>query len=430
MTDNVEIAKLRMFKAEQLATDLNNWLESDYHTVKEMTDLMRNVSVDSQVASEWRFVLKSIARYGMEEFIKRHPQQAKQIGFDEEILELVDDESMHQPWLVEPLRNEFESMIEQQYIKKMGSLDDLSVLASTVILDKSRYENRWARYSSDQWIDWTRTKGNNCTIKGPVKSGKTDLSLTLGEMAEKDGADIKTNIYLPNIRPNWAYTTKLSTLIKSVCESKLKKKRVLFLLDEAGLFWARIDTIQSVPRDLSKLILCLGKMQVSLGFISHFDELVPTIIRRTSVASFEKRSLSSAFIEVKTGDFKMEPQLVTHIPKTMIAFDQDQLAFFNRDMFVSDLLEFVSSMELGENQWEALIKYVDSHAGESDETSEISPKQVAKWLRAHPKLSLPKIAQIVGVSVSTVHRWVTEGTAELGIQSEVPVVERLSEDAS
>jgi DNA-binding transcriptional regulator YiaG len=320
-------------------------------------------------------------------------------------------------------------MIEQQYIKKMGSLDDLSVLASMVIFDKSRYENRWAKYSIDQWIDWTRTKGSNCTVKGSVKTGKTDISLTVGEMAEKDGADIKTNIYLPKVRPNWAYTTTLSSLIKSICESKLKKKRVVFLLDEAGLFWARVDTIQSVPRDLSKLVLCLGKMQCSLAFISHFEELVPTIIRRTSVASFEKRSLTSAFVEFKSGDFKMEPQLVTHIPKTSIPFDQDQLAFFNRDMYVADLLEFVSSMELGENQWEALIKYVDSHQGEADETSDISPKQVAKWLRAHPKLSLPKIAQIVGVSVSTVHRWVTEGNQELGIQTEVPTAERLEEDA-
>ena len=413
MTDNVEIAKLRMFKAEQLATDLNNWFESDYHRVNEMTDLMRNVSVDSQVASEWRFVLKNIARYGIGEFITRHPKQAKQVGFDEEILELVDEESNHEPWLIEPVRNEFESMIEQQYIKKMGSLDDLSVLASTVILDKTRYDNKWSKYSIDQWVDWARTKGNNCTIKGPVKTGKTDISLTLGELCQRDGADIKTNIYLPNARPSWAYTVKLSGLIKSICESKLRKRRVLFLMDEAGLFWARIDTIQSVPKDLAKLILCLGKLECNLGFISHFEELIPTIIRRTSVASFEKRTLTSAFVEIRAGEFKMEPQLITHIPKTSIEFDPDQLAFFNRDLFVADLLEHVSNLPSGESQWESLIEYVDKHEGESDETSEISPKQVAKWLKVHPKLSMRKIAEIVQVSLSTVQRWLTEGEKDI-----------------
>jgi DNA-binding transcriptional regulator YiaG len=411
--DNVEIAKLRMFKAEQLATDLNNWFESDYHRVNEMTDLMRNVSVDSQVASEWRFVLKNISRYGIKEFIVRHPQEAKERGFDSQTLELVEEECFREPWLIEPLRNEYESMIEQQYIKKMGSLDDLSVLASMVIFDKSKYENRWARYSVDQWVDWSRTKGSNCVVKGPVKTGKTDLSLTLGELGEKDGCDIKTNIYLPNARPHWTYTTTLSSLIKSICESKLKKRRVMFLMDEAGLFWARIDTIQSVPRDLSKLVLCLGKMSCNLVVISHFEELIASIIRRTSVASFEKRSLTSAFVEVKSGDFKMEPQLVTHIPKTSIPFDQDQLAFFNRDMYVTDLLEEVSNLEHGENQWEALIRYVDAHAGESDETSEISPKQVAKWIRGHRKFSIRKVAEIVGVAHSTVQGWLEEGEKEL-----------------
>jgi hypothetical protein len=169
-----------------------------------------------------------------------------------------------------------------------------------------------------------------------------------------------------------------------------------------------------VPKDLAKLVLCLGKLECNLVFISHFEELIPTIIRRTTVASFEKRTLTSAFIEIKAGDFKMEPQLVTHIPRTSIEFDPDQLAFFNRDMFVADLLEFVSNLKSGENQWEALIGYVEKHEGESDETSEISPKQVAKWLRVHPKLPFRRIAEIVGVSMSTVQRWVDEGSKENG----------------
>ena len=415
MTDNVEIAKLRMFKAEQLATDLNNWMESDFHTVKEMTDLMRNVCIDSQVASEWRFVLTNIARYGFQEFIERYPSQASQAGFDRSILEYVDEHNLSQPWLIEPLRNEYESMVEQQYIKKIGSLDDLSVLASTVVVDKNRYDNRWARYSADQWIDWSRTKGNNCVVKGPVKTGKTDISLNLGQLGQADGADIKANIFLPKPPPMWAYTTRLSSLVKSICESKLKKKRVIFLLDEAGLFWARIDTVQSVPKDLAKVVLVLGKLETNLVFISHFEELIPTIIRRTSVASFEKRTKTSAFIEIRAGDFKMEPQLVTHIPRTSIEFQQDQLAFFNRDMFVADLLEFVSNLNQGENQWEAVIGYVNKHAGESDEIADISPKQVAQWIhhKKKGKMSIRQIAEIVEVPKSTVHTWVGEVEREL-----------------
>jgi hypothetical protein len=422
MTDNVEIAKLRMFKAEQLATDLNNWMDADYHKVKEMTDLMRNVCVDSQVASEWRFVLTNIARYGFDEFIHRYPQQASQAGFDQSILEYVDENNMMEPWLIEPLRNEFESMVEQQYIKRFGSLDDLTVLASTVIVDKGKYDNRWARYSADQWIDWSRTKGNNCVVKGPVKTGKTDLSLCLGQLAQADGADIKTNIYLPKPPPMWAYTTRLSTLVKSICQSKLRKKRVLFKLDEAGLFWARIDTIQSIPKDLSKLVLILGKLETNLIFISHFEELIPTIIRRTSVASFEKRTRTSAFVEIRAGDFKMEPQLVTHIPRTSIEFDMDQLAFFNRDVFVADLLEFVSNLNQGENQWEAVIGYVDKHAGESDEIGDISPKQVAQWIhkKKRNKMSIRQIAEIVEIPKSTVANWIGEVKRELDSFESVP----------
>jgi DNA-binding transcriptional regulator YiaG len=414
MTDNVEIAKLRMWKAEQLATDLNNWFESQYHTVKDMTDLLRNVSIEGSAVQQWRFLLKGIQRYGFKEWLSLYPNEAREMGFGDKILRFVDDENDIHPWLIEPIRNQFEDTVEQCYIKKFGSLDDLTLLGSTVIIDKTKTDNKWARYSLDQWIDWSRTKGNNATIKGSVKMGKTNLALLLGEYGLLDGAHVKTNIFVPKKVANWEYCVKLSDLIISICKSKLQKKRTLFLMDEAGLFWARIDTIQSVPKDLAKLILVLGKLETNLGFISHFEELVPTIIRRTSVASFEKRSLTSAFVEITAGGFKLEPQIVTHIPATSIPYDQDQLAFFNRDMFVPDLLEHVSTINSLENQWEKLIEYVEQHRGEADETSEISPKQVAKWLRTHPKLSIRKIAELVGVSVSTVHSWVTEGNKELG----------------
>ena len=423
MTDNVEIAKLRMWKAEQIASDLNNWFDSDNHTVKEMMDCLRSVSIEGSASQQWRFVLTGIRRYGVREAVNTFPNQFGELGIDKRILAFVDDENDKEPWLVGPLRNELEDTIEQCYIKKMGALDDLTVLGSTLIRDRVSSDNKWARYSPDQFIDWTRSKGNNAQIKGPVKFGKTDLALKLGEYAHADGADITTNIAHPK-RPGWEYTVKLSQLITSICKSKLNGKRTVFWLDEAGLFWARIDTVQSVPKDLAKLVLCLGKLECNLGFISHFEELVPTIIRRTSVATFEKRSIKTAFVEIKSGNFKMEPQIVTHIPPTSIPFDQDQLAFFNRDMHVSDLLEYISQIQSSENQWEALIDYVKKHAGEADETSDISPKQVAKWLRTHPKLSLPKIARLVGVSVTTVHRWVNEGNKALDMPVVIPGVER------
>lgn len=412
MTDKVEIAKLKMWKAEQIASDLNNWLESDNHTVKEMMDCLRSVSIEGSASQQWRFVLTGIRKYGVRDAINKFPNQFGEIGIDRRILPFINEENDKEPWLIEPLRNELEDTIEQCYIKKMGSLDDVTVLGSTLIRNRVGSDNKWARYSRDQWVDWSRSKGSNAQIKGPVKFGKTDLALTVGEYAREDGADITTNIAHPK-RPDWEYTVKLSQLIMSICKSKLNKKRTMFLLDEAGLFWARIDTVQSVPKDLAKLVLCLGKLECNLVFVSHFEELVPTIIRRTSVATFEKRSIKSAFVEIKQGDFKMEPQVVTHIPPSTIPFDQDQLAFFNRDMHVSDLLEYISQIEASENQWEALIDYVKAHAGEADETSDISPKQVAKWLRSHPKLSIRKIAAIVQVSVSTVHSWVSEGEIEL-----------------
>ena len=405
-----------MWKAEQIASDLNNWFDSDNHTVKEMLDCLRSVSIEGSASQQWRFVLTGIRKYGIKESVNKFPYQFDELGIDERILAFVDDENDREPWLVGPLRNELEDTIEQCYIKKMGALDDVTVLGSTLICDQKNKNNKWGRYSRDQWVDWARSKGSNCQVKGPVKHGKTDLALLLGEYVSADGADITTNIAHPK-RDGWSYTVKLSEVIRSICKSKLKGRRTLFLLDEAGLFWARIDTIQSVPKDLAKLVLVFGKMTTSLCFISHFEELVPTIIRRTSVAAFDKRSLKTAFVEIKQGDYKMEPQVVTHIPKTSIPFRQDQLAFFNRNLHVSDLLEFISQIEASENQWEMLIEYVDKHEGESDETMDVSPKQVAKWLRAHakvhPKLSYNKIAQIVGVSPATVHSWVKEGEKEL-----------------
>lgn len=421
----MEIAKLRMWKAEQLATDLNNWFACDYHSVKEMTDVLRNVSVDGTAAQNWRFALTNISKLGIKEFIESFPRQAGEVGISERIVPFIDEENDRHPWLVDPIRNEFQDTVEQCYIKKIGRLDDLTVLGSTVISDKTNFDNKWERFSIDQFIDWSRSKGSNCQVKGPVKHGKTDLSLLLGQYGCADGADISTNIAHPK-QEHWQYAVKLSELIISICNSKLNNRRTMFLLDEAGLFWARIDTILSVPKDLAKLVLVFGKLSTNLVFISHFEELVPTIIRRTSVATFEKRTITSAFVEIRQGKFKMEPQIVTHIPRTTIPFDQDQLAFFNRDMHVPDLLEYVSQIPSNENQWKSVIEYAQTHAGEADETMEVSPKQVAKWLRKYSKdhnyperkMTIRKIAEIVGVSVTTVQRWVTDGEKELGEASE------------
>src|SRR4030043_2315735 len=118
MTDNVEIAKLRMWKAEQLATELNNWFEAEYHTFKQMIDLLRNVSIDGSAPQNWRFALTGIHRYGFKKWLEIFPNEAGAVGFNERVLRFVDEENDKEPWLIEPLRNEFEDAAEQNYIKK------------------------------------------------------------------------------------------------------------------------------------------------------------------------------------------------------------------------------------------------------------------------------------------------------------------------
>jgi hypothetical protein len=289
----------------------------------------------------------------------------------------------------------------------MNGLDDLSQVGAIAFTNDTETADDWKLYAqSEVWTSWADTKGNNAILKGGVKKGKTNFGLLLAEMFLARGWVVLSNIQIRNTPPNYHYCAKVSALLEGICHAKLAKKKVLIIMDEGAMFWAKIDTVLRQNKAMAKLILAYGKCESILLFISHYQSDIPTIVMKTTVAEFEKLSQKNVFVNIREG-IKMNGRLVTSVPPTKLEYDPDALQYMTVDLSVDGVFDHLSSLPEGMNQWESLLGYLKSHKGEIE--SELSPKYMAQWLKKQrPDLSEDDIAQLTRMSQPQVHRYLTE----------------------
>jgi hypothetical protein len=254
------------------------------------------------------------------------------------------------------------------------------------------------------WVNWARTKGNNGIIKGAVKRGKTNFALLKAQRFIAKGWRVIANIKVSNPPKDYVYASTLSGVLIAICRARLEGKRVLLIMDEGGLFWAKIDTIQKQNKALAKLVLTLGKLHATLLLISHFQSDIPTMVVRTSVAEFEKTSLKNVYVDIRDG-IKMGARMITSVPPTTLEYDPDEIQWMAVDINPDKLHDFVSRLPDGSNQWEEMLHYLEKHVGEN--TDDLDPKDVAVFLKRKAvefgrELSQREIAELTGLAKSTV----------------------------
>jgi len=405
VADRSDMSEVKLLESGKKARQLIFELDRSYLSIDEMENILSLIDVERTVLQSWLHALERIHDIGAREFYRASPTQAQVIGLDSASILQVVDENDFEPWLVERIRRTFRSAAREQFALKMAGLDALSQLGALSFTDESMQE-KWISINPLAWSAWGG-RGCNCLIHGRVKSGKTNLALLLAEHFLKVGFTVISNIKLVSDAPaGYIYCPSLSTMLIAVCNARLSGKEVLLIMDEANLFWQRIETIMPKNVSLSKLILCFGKMHCILCFISHYSELVPGIVAKTAVATFEKRDTTKAFVSIGEGPIKLKPRLLTGVPATTLHYDPDQLAYYSIDMSVDKLFDFMSTIPEGEDQWQAVLNYVGKHRGEIGE-AQLDPKDIALWLRRHGR-SEREIAASVQKSPSTVHGWVKE----------------------
>ncbi len=373
----------------------------------DMADILTVISVEPSVLKTWLVGIDNIRVYGATELLKDYPNDAKNLGITKNTIEQIDEFNNFEPWLIPTIRDAYKSVVRTQFCLKMNGLDDLSQVGAIAFTNDTETADDWRLYGrSEVWTSWAETKGNNAILKGGVKKGKTNFSLLLAEMFLGQGWVVLSNIQVKSPPPHYHYCAKISALLEGICNAKLAKKKVLIIMDEGAMFWAKIDTVLRQNKAMAKLILAYGKCESILLFVSHYQSDIPTIVMKTAVAEFEKLSLKNVFVNIREG-IKMNGRLVTSVPATKLEYDPDALQYMTVDLSVDGVFDHISSLPEGMNQWESLLGYLKTHKGEIE--SELSPKYMAQWLKKQrPDLSENDIAQLTRMSQPQVHRYLTD----------------------
>ena len=400
MADRSDMADVKLLEAGKKTRKLISELERPHLTVDEMETILGLIAVQQSVLESWLHALEQIHEKGAKEFYKQSPVPAQSVGLDSVSIAQVDGSNNTEPWLIPKVQRMFKTVCRIQYSLKMNGLDALSQVGA-MAFDDPRDSEKWISVNPLAWTAWA-AQGNNAIIRGAVKRGKTNLALLLAEHFIAAGYQIVSNVIVTDAPQGYVYCGKLSDMLTAICNARLAGVNVLLILDESNLFWQKIETIMPKNISLAKLILCYGKMHANLLFISHYEELIPTIVSRTAVCTFEKKGIKECFVTITEG-IRLKPKLLTAVPATTLKYSPDQLAYFSIDMSVDALFNFLSGLPEGTDQWKAVIGYAAKHRGEAGE-DDLDPRAVANFLRKRGA-SIGDIAETLGRSKSTVQSW-------------------------
>lgn len=406
MTDEKsEVAQIKLLEIAKHAQRLKYALRADYQSAEEMMFMLTPLCAEPGAFDKWTQKLSVISETGVLALLATSPERAKALGLDPQSCPDVDILNEREPWLIPSVRRDFIRECLKQFNLTLNALDALTRVGGFALnQDEEKNADRFELYNPDVFISWHGV-GTKATLKGAIKSGKTNAGLYLGELFLAKKIDVASNILVKNPPEGYNYCPKLSTLLTKVCQSNMKtpRREVNITFDEANLFWHKTDTVRPRNIDLSKLALCFGKMHASLLFISHYQSIIPTVVAQTAVAEFQKDSKRTMLVDIRQGKV-LYSRTIKDWPATTLEYDPDQLQWFSLDLDIERLFTFMANVEEGKNQWKAVMGYAEKHKDEMVD-EDLDPQAIAEWLRRRG-MSVPEIAKIVGRPRSTVQGWV------------------------
>ena len=375
-----------------------------------MADLLTVIAVDQSVVHTWQNLIDNIKAHGIKKLVESKAKIATDAGLDNSaVLDLVDDSNDREPWLHSNLRDSFKSVCREQFVLKINGLDPLTQVGAIAFDDDTDFADDWDSLSDKALTEWAMTKGNNAVLRGGVKRGKTNFALMLAEKFLKIGWVVVGNIRVASAPTNYHYASTLSEMLRVICRARLKGQKVLIILDEGGIFWAKIETVYRQARAMAKLVITLGKLDAILLAIHHFQSDTPSILARTAVADFEKTGVKNVYVSIREGTI-VRPKLFTSVPPTTLSYRPEEIQMFTVNLPIERMFDAISRIPDGENQWEAMLKIIDEL--ELGQVDDITEKDVALWLRKKRGLSERKIGDTVGTPRGTVHDWIAKGNEQ------------------
>ncbi len=422
--DSTNALQAKVLEGAKKARRITDFLHRKFNSAEEMEDHLAQIAAGydgMNVVHTWHGILDSVRVVGIRELVKHREELMEQdIGlpdnqkrwlwlqdWDEDDLDTISAEAEHEPWLIRRIRDSYKMMFREQWNAQIQSWDAISRIAALAEYADTESADDWP-FDENPLTSWAYQKGNNAVIYGAVKRGKTNFALKLAEYFLGLGWVCVSNIRVDNPPEAYHYTPTLTDMLKVICQARLNNKKVLILMDEGAIFYVKIDTVQAQNKALAKIILTLGKLDSNMIYIGHREKDIPDMVIWGARAFFEKTAPRNVLVNITDG-IKIKSRLFTSVPATSLVYSPAEIQNFQVDIIVEDLFSFMSRLGPDDNQWKAMLAYLEEHGGELNKDDSNQVKRTAQHLKAlNPDMSVRDIGALVHISGPTVHRYLRE----------------------
>jgi hypothetical protein len=299
----------------------------------------------------------------------------------------------------------FRETMEQQFNQLLRGLDPLT-RAGAYASKRDKWFVPFGIFDRAWWTSWMEA-GNDGYVTGVKGSGKTDFMCLLAEIFMESGGTVVSCVPFKEEVNRYIYCTQGTQLLRTSCELMLEGIPCLVLTDEAFLHSSGETPLK--PRTM--WFRQFGRLFRKLG-ISHLtaSQRYSDILRETrQSAVFRAKKLyrerpHMAFVDMK-GKVGNRTEEFTHfvkwIPKTTLPYLTEAIGSFVMDFDPSKLQDYLASLPMEDNQYEACLKWLEGQG------FEFSPEQKVYLSKKMAEVGIyqSKIAAIFGVSQATISRW-------------------------
>lgn len=255
-----------------------------------------------------------------------------------------------------------------EFKSRIDDLDSLSKLAS-MARETNRSLDDISLYADDIIILGLKKRGGFGIVTGVPGSGKTDMSLLMAEKLISQGFHIVTNIHVTSSNDKITVTQKASIAIKAMIQNPPS----ILILDEGGLYWSRQDAPKAAAQDLVRLAKIIRKFRGNILLIDQLRKTVPSAMIELAGTQIYKSSKKIASVNIKLdrGGFH---RTLKGIPKSGLSFDTLDIAYFDFDIKLNQLLEYMSNNP-DMDQGSAILDFLETEFSKSD-TEEKSSDEI------------------------------------------------------
>lgn len=262
------------------------------------------------------------------------PKMTSLMSFQEQIFEYIENDSVMTEYIKEDLIS--------QIIMGLNDVLDRGSPPRIASLDVG-YKRKAFKYNFFNMGEICKGIYNKppvfSAITGGQGYGKSHLAaLLIHELTrhKRAGFEVYTNLYLT---PNNKEKEQMERIhmIDNAKDLLSSEGKVVFVLDEAHLFWNKMNQMSKQSRLLSYWITLLRKFDMSVIMVSNSYDRLPNMYLKHCTVKFHKNSKKSVFV---TSD--VFTSHIGEIPQTPLKFHSKKVLNFNVNFTEQELINLLN----------------------------------------------------------------------------------------